>query len=129
MLLIIPINSFEENNFKKRYGVFNWMKISIINTYDQYMDLMNLCPRSGEETYSTLVCVDEIIWLPTSCKWVMYGSRDYDLCMLATQESMPKYIALNPVEWVIKEGMVNAFRHQIIPENIVKSIIKNYSNK
>lgn len=129
-----------DSYYYKYFGYYSVVKLPINITNEQFYDLIEYAPKNNEAD-SIRFRSDILICMPLSKKWAIYGSRDYEICILGFQSEYIKQIKSFLPRWIPIEDTINKYMYpffKVMPEfltvlNISKNdlknkIIKNYTN-
>lgn len=69
----------------KEFGYFNWVKLEISITPDQYLDILNFSPEDSSAD-SIFVNSYTVVWASPSMKWGIWAEREKEVCVIAFSE-------------------------------------------
>ncbi|WP_243521918.1 hypothetical protein [Bacillus pseudomycoides] len=118
--------------YYKEFGYFNWVKLPINLTADEYLDILNIEPDSSPAD-SIMSNSFTITWLSPSMKWAIWGDRSYEVCVLAfkdqnnVSEILPQLKTWRFVEdGAVSDWIEMGFRGFTIPKEIADTLKNNY---
>lgn len=71
--------------YKRNFDYYNWAKLPISCSADEYMALLSLEPPDSPAD-AVIFNSEIIVWLPPSKKWAIFGNKDRNLCVLGTNK-------------------------------------------
>lgn len=133
-IITTVLNPHPFDYYYKEFGYFNWAKIPINSTADDYFNILESGP-SESPTDAMLFNSYTVAWFSPSMKWAIWGEREYGICVLAFKEfsklsySLPFLKTWRSIddEAVMKWVGLN-FREQKVPMEIANALHLNYSN-
>ncbi|AST05460.1 hypothetical protein AF2641_00140 [Anoxybacillus flavithermus] len=119
--------------FYKEFNYYNWMKLPVNLSPDEYLDVLELGP---EESPADAVLYNSytVIWLPPSMKWAIWGERSYGVCVLGIQDVNNGTGLLQILKtWRSFDKTVLSwvelnFVNQQLSQEIADTLFLNYSN-
>lgn len=81
-VLCAVLNPHPLEYYYKEFGYFNWVKLPLNLTADEYLDILNIEPESSPADSITTNSFT-IVWLSPSMKWAIWGDRNDEVCVLA----------------------------------------------
>ncbi|MDE8564824.1 hypothetical protein PNH38_13220 [Anoxybacillus rupiensis] len=119
--------------FYKEFNYYNWMKLPVNLSPDEYLDVLELGP---EESPADAVLYNSytVIWLPPSMKWAIWGERSYGVCVLGLQDVnnsadlLPILKNWRSIDETVLSWVGLNFVNQQLPQEIADIFFLNYSN-
>ncbi|GGJ65704.1 hypothetical protein GGR02_000606 [Anoxybacillus voinovskiensis] len=119
--------------FYKEFNYYNWMKLPVNLSPDEYLDVLELGP---EESPADAVLYNSytVIWLPPSMKWAIWGERSYGVCILGFQDVnnsadlLPILKNWRSIDETVLSWVGLNFVNQQLPQEIANTLFLNYSN-
>ena len=119
--------------FYKEFNYYNWMKLPVNLSPDEYLDVLGLGP---EESSADAVLYNSytVIWLPPSMKWAIWGERSYGVCVLGLQDVnnsadlLPILKNWRSIDETVLSWVGLNFVNQQLPQEIANTLFLNYSN-
>jgi hypothetical protein len=119
--------------FYKEFNYYNWMKLPVNLSPDEYLDVLELGP---EESPADAVLYNSytVIWLPPSMKWAIWGERSYGVCVLGLQDVnnsadlLPILKSWRSIDETVLSWVGLNFVNQQLPQEIADTFFLNYSN-
>lgn len=121
------------NYFYKEFGYFNWGKLPINLTDEEYFKFLEFSPKDSIAD-SILYNSNIVLWTSPSLKWGIFGQRDYETCVLAFNkeshfnDSLQFLRSWHKVEESLALWVPNTFQNQKIPKVFSNNLLKNYRN-
>jgi hypothetical protein len=120
--------------FFKEFGYYNWFKLPVTSTPQEYKQLIQLAPP-GSSADAMIYNSEVIAWVPFSKKWAIWAERGYDICILgfADKNCIISDTLLKgrwrPANEGLEELVALNFKNQQVPKEIADAFMANYSNK
>ncbi|MBB3909381.1 hypothetical protein [Anoxybacteroides rupiense] len=119
--------------FYKEFNYYNWMKLPVNLSPDEYLDVLELGP---EESPADAVLYNSytVIWLPPSMKWAIWGERSYGVCVLGLQDVnnsadlLPILKNWRSIDETVLSWVGLNFVNQQLPQEMADIFFLNYSN-
>lgn len=123
-LLLAVLDPDPLNYYVKEFGYFNWAKLPISASSEEYWELLNQHPEQSPAD-SLLVNSEKIIWLPPSGEWAIWGERSFEVCVLGCREPN-QGDSWHDVDWALETAIPNAFRNKVVPLDFAEKLRRNY---
>ncbi|MGR3779337.1 hypothetical protein ACT1UG_27655 [Bacillus paramycoides] len=131
-VLCAVLNPHPLEYYYKEFGYFNWVKLPLNLTADEYLDILNIEPESSPADSITTNSFT-IVWLSPSMKWAIWGDRNDEVCVLAfkdqsnVSEILPQLRTWRFVEdEAVSDWIGMGFRGFTIPKEIADALKNNY---
>lgn len=134
-ILTAVLNPHPVNYYYKEFGYFNWTKLPINLSADDYFNVLELGPNESPAD-AILFNSDTVVWLSPSGKWAIWGERAYGICVLALKEptnTINSSLFLKTWRSIDNEAVMNwvglNFKGRKVPKEVTDALYMNYSNK
>ncbi|MDQ0161186.1 hypothetical protein [Aeribacillus alveayuensis] len=122
-----------EEFFYNEYNYYNWAKLPLNLTSEQYLSVLDLGPQKNP--YDSIQYISEtVFWLSSSNKWAIWGDRSYGVCVLGIQDIniIEKLLPILKTWRSIDESVLNwikiNFDNYVIPNDFIDTLTENYLN-
>ena len=130
-VLLAVLDPSPTNYYFPEFGIYNWFRIPIDSSPDDYWNILNLAPEESPAD-SVLVYSTTVVWLSPSKKWAIWGDRAYGICVLAVPSSSDfDDLLLDPwctLDEAFEDFLPVNFPNQTVPKSFSDVFRKNYSN-
>lgn len=119
--------------YYKEFGYYNWIKLPINLTADQYFNMLDFGPKESPVD-AILFNSYTVVWFSPSLKWGIWGERNIEVCVIGfideTVESKLTSIlnTWRPLNEVVSSWIqLNFSRNETAYEKLIRDLKKNYS--
>lgn len=120
--------------FYKEFGYYNWFKLPIELSSEDYWDVLQLEPEDSPAD-AMLYNSEVVVWVSSSMKWAIWGERNLGICVLAFKNGN-KIIKDHPpigkwrfVEEALTDLLPINFYGRQVPKDFSNHLRRNYNNK
>ncbi|RAT04121.1 hypothetical protein A6E25_08825 [Bacillus cereus] len=119
-----------EEYYYKEFGYYNWLKLPLGLTGEQYMDVLEEYPQDSMAD-SIMNNSFVVVWFPPSREWIIIGDRNYGINILATKnESGLKYKFTQFNNWSSLDNFISLnFEDEVQYKGFIEKIAKNYAEE
>ncbi|MED0873749.1 hypothetical protein [Bacillus mobilis] len=119
-----------EEYYYKEFGYYNWLKLPLDLTGEQYMDVLEEYPQDSMAD-SIMNNSFVVVWFPPSREWIIIGDRSYGINILATKnESGSKYKFTSFNNWSSLDNFISLnFEDEVQYKGFIEKIAKNYAEE
>ncbi|MEI5907051.1 hypothetical protein WAK64_08275 [Bacillus spongiae] len=119
--------------FHKEFKYYNWIKMSIDLSTDNYFELLELGP---EESPADAVLYNSytVVWLSPSMKWAIWGEREYGICVIGLNDTVHHNSKLlsslkswRSIDSTVLSWIGANFMSEESRQKFVETIFSNYS--
>lgn len=125
-VLVAVLEPDPENYFRKEFKYYNWLKIPVNLSEDDYFDIIESFPKESPAD-AILYHSDVVIWFSPSGKWAIWGDRDWE-CGVIGFEGITNYKKLCPVldSWFSLDDTLYQKFIDYYPQSFVQTFFSNY---
>ncbi|KXZ23317.1 hypothetical protein AXI59_09490 [Bacillus nakamurai] len=127
ILMAVLEHPDDMNRFYEEFGYFNWLKIPLDITEDEYISILMDYPK-----HSKYDCIMEnasrVVWASAAFKWAIYGEREFEICILGIEQEMAgktleswRRLDDHVLGWISV-----VFPDQIVPDEFQKKFTAHY---
>ncbi|WCK55593.1 hypothetical protein PP175_06515 [Aneurinibacillus sp. Ricciae_BoGa-3] len=133
-VLMAVLNPDPLSYYFKEFNYFNWTKLPIELSSDDYMNILNLAPDESPAD-SIIDNSYTIVWISPSMEWAIWGERDNGVCVIGFKNdtNVSEYLPYIP-NWltidnmIVKEWVGLNYKDYKIPDDIAITLDSNYKN-
>ena len=107
-LLMGVIEPDPETYFHAAFGVYSWIELSPDMSDEGYSNARWLAPKESHTDHMQYMA-RSLVWVPASGQWVVWGDRDYEVCVLASRDS-GLASEWHDVEWAVDVPLAMSLR-------------------
>ncbi|ASZ05921.1 MULTISPECIES: hypothetical protein [Bacillus] len=127
-ILMAVIDSSEHiNQFYEEFEYFNWIKIPLHITADEYLSLLTDYPKHSKSD-CIMNIASRVVWASPTLKWAIYGERELEICILGIDhQSEGKELATwRSLDGVVLDWISVVFPNQTVPVEFEKTLTAHY---
>jgi hypothetical protein len=119
--------------FFKEFGYYNWFKLPVTSTAEEYKQLLWLAPQDSSAD-AMIFNSEVVVWVPLSGKWAVWTERSCDICILgfADKDCVLLDASLigrwRPAHEGLEELLALGYKDQQVPKESADAFMENYSN-
>ncbi|GLW41386.1 hypothetical protein Bamy01_10310 [Bacillus amyloliquefaciens] len=127
ILMAVLEHSDDMNRFYGEFGYFNWLKIPLHITADEYLSILTDYPKHSKND-CILNIASRVVWASPTFKWAIYGEREFEICILGIdQEIAGKTLeSWRPLDDHVLDWISVVFPDQIVPDEFQKKLAAHY---
>lgn len=135
--IVIATIDLDKTGSLHRCSSHFFFKIPITLTQKEFWKLLYSQPSTCEFNCGRFeLMAYDVVWVPLSAKWAIWGSRDYEICILSFADASCRILAEDLIgEWgsvheALEQLIVPVFSHgRSIPQEFRRAALLNYSDK
>ncbi|AJC25577.1 hypothetical protein IGX41_04400 [Bacillus velezensis] len=118
------------NRFHVEFGYFDWLKIPLNITEDEYLSILTDYPKHSKND-CIMNIASRVVWASPTLRWAIYGERDFEICILGIdQEIAGKTLgSWRPLDNLVLDWVSVVFPDQIVPDEFQKKLAAHYKFK
>ncbi|MCP1461366.1 hypothetical protein J3D57_003336 [Bacillus amyloliquefaciens] len=130
ILMAVLTQPDDMNRFYEEFGYFNWLKIPLNITEDEYLSILTDYPKHSKND-SIMNIASRVVWASPTLKWAIYGERDFEICILGIdQEIAGKTLgSWRPLDDRVLDWVSVVFPDQIVSDEFQKKLAAHYKYK
>ncbi|MED1017232.1 hypothetical protein [Bacillus atrophaeus] len=129
ILMAVLDNPDQINQFYDDFEYFNWIKIPLHITAEEYLSILTDYPKHSKND-CIMNIASRVVWASPTLKWAIYGEREFEICILEIDHpDVGKPLASwRPLDDVVLDWISVVFYNQIIPDEFKNKLINNYAS-
>jgi hypothetical protein len=132
-IIMAVLNPDPITYYFKEFGYFNWVKLEVSITPDQYLDILNFSPEDSPAD-SIFVNSYTVVWVSPSMNWGIWAEREKEICVIAFSEKMymdslnPILNNWRPIDNEITDWIGLNYKNFTIPKDVKDKLFLNYKS-